>query len=98
MSLRSEADRSFGVEPAEGSLPSEESPTSAFLELIVRRPQEVARSITRAVETGADPEGVRALLDAVEALSRIRGVKVAPFIAAMRLRLSPPLLQTTPHP
>jgi len=90
--------RSFGVDPQKGSLPSEENPTSAFLEMIIRRPQEVAASVAQAVEAGADPEAVLAALDAAEGLSRARGVKVAPFIAAMRQRLSPSVLQTTAPP
>jgi hypothetical protein len=91
-------DRSLGVAPRRESLQSEESPTSAFLEMIIRRPQEVATSVAQAVETGADPGAVLALLDAAEGLSQARGVKVAPFIAAMRQRLSPSVLQTTAPP
>jgi len=90
--------RSFGVEPWKGSLSSEDNPTSALLEMIIRRPQEVAASVAPAVETGADPDAVLALLDAAEGLSRARGVKVAPFIAAMRQRLSSSVLQTTAPP
>jgi hypothetical protein len=98
MRPRSRANRAIGVEPRNGSLPSVEDPTSALLEMIIRRPQEVAARVGRAVEAGADPKTVLDLLDAVERLSRARGVKVAPFIAAMRQRLSLPVLQATAPP
>jgi hypothetical protein len=98
MSPRPQADRSVGVEHRKGSLPSEEHPTSVLLEMIIRRPHEVAARVAQAVEAGADPETVLAVLDAVERLSRTRGVKVAPFLAAMRQRLSLPVLQTTAPP
>jgi len=85
-----ELDTLLDIERPDGS-PSRETPTSALLEMIIRRPQEVTAGLTREVAAGADPEAVLALLDAAEGLSRIRGAKVAPFIAAMRQRLSLPV-------
>ncbi|MBI4421123.1 MAG: hypothetical protein HY560_09880 [Gemmatimonadetes bacterium] len=68
----------------------QENTATGLIETIMTKPQEAAAALVRDVEAGADPEVVLALLDAVQSVARLRGLKIDPFVGAMRNRISLP--------
>jgi hypothetical protein len=58
-----------------------------LIELIVNQPYQAARLFERDLQNGADPRVVMALVEAAEAVTRMRGLHMTARVAGLKQRL-----------
>jgi len=68
---------------------SSENAATGLINAIVNAPESAAEALVQDVEKGAEPQAILALLEAAAKLARFRGVRIDPFVRAMRARLLP---------
>lgn len=66
---------------------SKENHTTSLVQMILRDPAAAGDTLEQDIATGGNPEVVLGLLDAAEAVFRLRGVDASAKLAALRQRL-----------